>query len=88
MKNKFEANNLDNLAYDAIKKYSKFKPKNFSFYERMKFYAIKQQTKNYMINMMISKAKSKIKETEKILTFNRLINIQIDDLKQKIELIY
>ena len=54
----------------------------------MKFYAIKQQTKNYMINMMISKAKSKIKETEKILTFNRLINIQTDELKQKIELIY
>ena len=32
IENKFEAYNLDNLAYEAIKKYSKFKPKNFSFF--------------------------------------------------------
>ena len=89
IENKFEAYNLDNLAYDAIKKYSKFKPKNFSFYERMKFYAIKQQTKNYMINMMINKAKTKIKETEKILTFNRLINDsnRRSEAKNRIELL-
>jgi hypothetical protein len=89
IENKFEAYNLDNLAYDAIKKYSKFKPKNFSFYERMKFYAIKQQTKNYMINMMINKAKTKMKETEKILTFNRLINDsnRRSEAKNRIELL-
>ena len=89
IENKFEAYNLDNLAYEAIKKYSKFKPKNFSFFERMKFYAIKQQTKNYMINMMINKSKTKIKETEKILTFNRLINDsnRRSEAKNRIELL-
>jgi len=89
IQNKFEAYNLDNLAYDAIKKYSKFKPKNFSFYERMKFYAIKQQTKSYMINMMINKAKTKMKETEKIITFNRLINDsnRRSEAKNRIELL-
>ena len=39
----------------------------------MKFYSIKKQTQSDAIDIIVDKAKRKIRETDRILTFNRLI---------------
>lgn len=71
--NKFEKYNVEKIAYDAYKNYSQCRPKEKDFLSRMKFYAIKTQTRNEIIDILIKKNKPKIKESEKIQTFNRLI---------------
>lgn len=72
-KNKFEKYNVEKIAYDAYKNYSQCRPKEKDFLSRMKFYAIKTQTRNEIIDILIKKNKPTIKESEKIQTFNRLI---------------
>ena len=71
--NHFNKYNLEELAYNAIKDYSSCKPNNNDFLSRMQFYSIKKQTESKIINIMIRKQTPKIKESEKIITFNRLI---------------
>lgn len=71
--NKYEKYNTESIAYAAYKKYSQCKPKDKNFYSRMKFYAVKAQTRNEVVNMLIEKNKPKLNEAEKIKTFNRLI---------------
>lgn len=71
--NKYEQYNIENIAYKAYNKYSKCRPKEGSFLDRMKFYAVKKQSKIEAINIIVDKSKKKIKEKERISTFNRLI---------------
>lgn len=71
--NKYEQYNTENIAYKAYNKYSKCRPKEGNFLDRMKFYAIKKQSKIEAINIIVDKSKKKIKEKERISTFNRLI---------------
>ena len=70
---KYHKYNTEQLAYDANKNFSQCRPKEKNFLSRMKFYAIKQQTRNDVIHILIEKNKPKIKESEKLKTFNRLI---------------
>ena len=47
----------------------------------MQFYSVKRQTKSNIIDLMVKEAIPKIKESEKILTFNRLI----EDANRRLE---
>ena len=71
--NKFEKYNVQQLSYNVLKHYSKCTPKNKNFLQRMQYYAIKKQTRNDVIKSLVENTKLKIKESEKIKTFNRLI---------------
>ena len=86
---KYHKYNTEQLAYDAGKNYSQCRPKEKGFLSRMKFYAIKQQTRNEIIHILIEKNKPKIKESEKLKTFNRLIedSNRRAEAKNRIELL-
>ena len=71
--NKYEQYNTEAIAYKAYNRYSKCKPTSSNFLDRMKFYSIKKQTQSDAIDIIVDKAKRKIRETDRILTFNRLI---------------
>ena len=60
---KYQKYNTEQLAYDAGKNYSQCRPKEKNFLSRMKFYAIKQQTRNEIIHILIEKNKPKITTT-------------------------
>ena len=79
--NYFEQYNTEELAYNAMKNYSNCKPKEKNFLSRMQFYSVKRQTKSNIIDLMVKEAIPKIKESEKILTFNRLI----EDANRRLE---
>ena len=86
---KYQKYNTEQLAYDAGKNYSQCRPKEKNFLSRMKFYAIKQQTRNEIIHILIEKNKPKIKESDKLKTFNRLIedSNRRAEAKNRIELL-
>ena len=88
--NRYEQYNTEQLAYKAYNKYSKCRPKDANFLDRMKFYAIKNQTKSDAVNIIVEKSKKKISEKEKILTFNRLIedSNRRAEVKNRINLIH
>ena len=88
--NRYEQYNTEQLAYKAYNKYSKCRPKDANFLDRMKFYAIKNQTKFDAVNIIVEKSKKKISEKEKILTFNRLIedSNRRAEVKNRINLIH
>ena len=69
--NKYEQYNTEAIAYKAYNRYSKCKPTSSNFYDRMKFYSIKKQTQSEAIDIIVDRSKRKIKETDRILTFNR-----------------
>ena len=77
-------NNFDvqSLAYSIVKDYSQLKiSKDEKFMERMKFDIYKRQIKEAKINKIIEENKIKLNESERIKTFNRLI----EDANRRVE---
>ena len=81
IKNHFEQYNTENLAYNAIKNYSNCKPKEKDFLSRMEFYSVKKHIKQNLIDLIVKDSTPKIRESDKIITFNRLI----EDANRRLE---
>lgn len=84
---KYEKYNMQELAYQIEKEFSKVNSTNESFNERLKFNVSKQKIKNEKINELVDLTKPHIEEKKKIATFNRLIqdaNRRIE-VKQRLE---
>jgi len=81
IKNHFEQYNTKNLAYNAIKNYSNCKPKEKDFLSRMEFYSVKKHIKPNLIDLIVKDSTPKIRESDKIITFNRLI----EDANRRLE---
>ena len=71
---KYEKINNEQMKYNIIKEYSNIKPnKEKGFLNRMQFYSLKRKKRQENINKLIEKNKYKLSESEKDITFNRLI---------------
>ena len=71
---KYEKINNEQMKYNIIKEYSNIKPKKEKgFLNRMQFYSLKRKKRQENINKLIEKNKYKLSESEKDITFNRLI---------------
>lgn len=70
---KYERHNIQQIAYQIEKEFSKVNTTKESFNERMEFYVAKQKIKEEKINELIALARPHIEEKDKIETFNRLI---------------
>lgn len=80
--NHYNQYNIQELTYEIVKEYSHLKPdKNIDFLKRMIFDIVKRQTKDSRVNTLLEVNKRKIDESQRILTFNRLI----EDANRRIE---
>lgn len=81
LNHKYDKYNMQELAYQIEKEYSKVNSNNITFNERLKFYVAKQRIKEDKINELVDLTKPHIEEKKKIATFNRLIQ----DANRRIE---
>ena len=71
---KYDKINNEEMRYNLMKEYSNIKPeKEKGFLRRMQFYSLKKNKRQENINKLIEKNKYKLNESERNITFNRLI---------------